>query len=84
MKVLFSGWYLWNASFLDIRLEWVVSFHRYSSDMYLFFVSLVAPLSTNLFFEEKLRATSLLRIYGLMSSLSTWAFYCHSMATGGT
>lgn len=84
MKVLFSGWYLWNASFLDIGLEWVVSFYGYLSDMYLFFVSLVAHLSANLFFEEKLKATSLLRIYGMMSGLSTWAFYCHSVATGGT
>lgn len=84
MKVLFSVWYLENDSFLDIRLEWVVSFNGCSSDMYLFLVSLVAPLALSLFFKKKLMATNLLRICGMMSGLSTWAFYCCSMVAKGT
>ena len=83
-EVPFSRWYIGNAFFLDLGLEWVVSFNGYSGSMYQFLVSPVTPSTLSLFFEEKLGASSLLGICGLISSLGAWAFCCRSMAVGGT
>ena len=83
-EVPLSRWYIGNAFFLDLGLEWAVSFNGYLGSMYQFLVSLVTPSALSLFFEDKLGASSLLGICGLISGLGAWAFYCRSMAAGGT
>ena len=83
-EVPLSRWYIGNAFFLDLGLEWAVSFNGYLGSMYQFLGSLVTPSALSLFFEDKLGASSLLGICGLISGLGAWAFYCRSMAAGGT
>ena len=65
-EVPFSRRYLGNVSFLDVELEWVVSFNGYSGNMYLFLVSLV----------EILKRSFLLKLYFIMIVTIGWlAFY---------